>query len=247
VTQADLALVRRIEAHAEMAWPAAEAVMLKGWRLGITPGSTSKRINALTPVAPGPDGFEAVLASARAVWAARGMRGVVRLTPLAGPEPVAVLDALATRAEGETVVEVLATAPGPADPGVVFADEASADWIAVTARQEADRAVIAERLAQVSLPQALAAVRAQDGRIAAVGRAAAGDGLVGLFHIATDPAFRRRGLGGRIVAALLDWGYRQGAPLAYLQVEVANAAALGVYEGAGFREAYRYHYRMLAV
>jgi ribosomal protein S18 acetylase RimI-like enzyme len=245
VAGADLALVQRIEAHAALAWPAAETLMLDGWQLNLTRGSTSKRINALTPVVPREQSFDRAFAAARAAWAKQGRPAVVRMTPLAGPEAATRLDALGARREGETVVEILTVAPRPAEPEVAFLDGPPADWIAVTARTEPDRAAIEERLAEVRLPQAFAALCAQDGRVLSVGRAVAGDGLLGLFHIATRPECRRQGFGRRIVNALLGWGHRHGAALAYLQVEAANAPARAVYERSGFREAYRYHYRVL--
>lgn len=55
--------------------------------------------------------------------------------------------------------------------------------------------------------------------------------------VAVDPGQRRRGLGGRVLAALLERGRELGARHATLEVSVANAAARALYAGAGFQQA----------
>ncbi len=78
-----------------------------------------------------------------------------------------------------------------------------------------------------------------------------GGDWIGLFDIVTHPGQRRQGFAGRVIAALLLWGTEQGAPgvqgatRTYLQVETANQPAVGLYAKLGFREAYRYWYRVL--
>lgn len=80
---------------------------------------------------------------------------------------------------------------------------------------------------------------------AACGMAVLDGALVGLFDLATAPAARRRGHATTITAALLAWGLRGGARLAYLQVAEANGAARSLYERLGFRVAYRYVYAVV--
>jgi ribosomal protein S18 acetylase RimI-like enzyme len=241
----DLGLVSRIEAHAARAWPAREALPLGDWSLNVTPGSRSRRINSLTPVAREAD-LATVLPDAEAIWASRGLSRIVRVTPLASALTVDWLDRSGAPVEGLTVVQSLALDhERPLDRQVSLAAEPGADWASVTARDIAERDVIVDRLGEVGWPQVLASLKDPDGNPVAVGRAAAGDGLVGIFHVATRPECRGRGYASRIVESLLAWGRREGAALAYLQVEHANAAARAVYERAGFRDSYRYHYRAL--
>lgn len=70
-----------------------------------------------------------------------------------------------------------------------------------------------------------------DGRMVSVGESTTLDGVIGVFGIATDPAYRRRGLGAAVTALLL--ADRQGeADLAVLD---ASDLGFGVYERLGFR------------
>jgi len=83
-----------------------------------------------------------------------------------------------------------------------------------------------------------------NGTIIGVGLGILDDACVGLFDIVIDPGFRRNGLGELLVNRILDWGYRQGAVTAYLQVLSDNQPALRLYKKSGFTEKYRYWYRM---
>ena len=55
--------------------------------------------------------------------------------------------------------------------------------------------------------------------------------------VAVTPTRRRRGLGRRVLDALLERGLEGGASRATLEVGSGNAAARGLYGAAGFREA----------
>jgi ribosomal protein S18 acetylase RimI-like enzyme len=82
-----------------------------------------------------------------------------------------------------------------------------------------------------------------DGEPVAVGLGVAAAGWLGVFGMATLPAFRRRGTARAVLRTLADWGREHGAERAYLQVMEDNAAARALYEGIGFRTLYGYHYR----
>jgi ribosomal protein S18 acetylase RimI-like enzyme len=96
----------------------------------------------------------------------------------------------------------------------------------------------------VSAPwQAFASVR-EDGQAIAIGRVAADAGWAGITAIETDPEHRRRGLARAVTVALATLAVSRGATGLYLQVEDGNAAARTLYEGMGFTDHHRYHYRI---
>lgn len=57
--------------------------------------------------------------------------------------------------------------------------------------------------------------------------------------IAVHPSWRRRGLGGRLLAALLAEGRERGCRLATLEVRAGNQAAIALYRAFGLVEAGR--------
>jgi ribosomal protein S18 acetylase RimI-like enzyme len=69
-----------------------------------------------------------------------------------------------------------------------------------------------------------------------------GDGLIGLYQIATEISLRRMGYAKALVSALMQWGADKGAGHAYLQVEAGNAAARPLYASLGFQTHYSYDY-----
>jgi ribosomal protein S18 acetylase RimI-like enzyme len=84
----------------------------------------------------------------------------------------------------------------------------------------------------------------QDGDIVACGLGVVQAGFLGLFDIVVAPHARRRRFGQALMAGLLAWGQQAGAHTAYLQVMLNNDAALRLYSGLGFQEAYQYWYRV---
>ncbi len=243
---ADVALVQALERHSGRAWPAAEIVRLNGWELRLTPGSRSRRVNSLTPIDPVPGQFAETLALARVLCGQHGLTCTVRLNPLAGEEPYRILAGMGHSEADTTSVRVVAL-DGTATPSsdVTLADKPTADWLsgmAAAGAETDERAVIARLIEAVTMPQAFAIRCDGQGTPVSFGRAAAADGVAGLFHIATRPDQRGHGHAGTVVAGLLAWCAAQGARKAYLQVVAANAPALAVYDRFGFREAYRYAY-----
>ncbi len=79
------------------------------------------------------------------------------------------------------------------------------------------------------------------------GRAAVEGDWLGVHGVLVEPDHRRRGLARQVVAALLEWGAERGATTAWLHVESDNAAAVGLWEGIGFRTHHDHRYVAPAV
>lgn len=70
-----------------------------------------------------------------------------------------------------------------------------------------------------------------------IGRSVAGEAE--LLTLAVDPALRRQGTGRALLAAFLNTAQARQADSAFLEVSAENAAAIALYDSAGFRPAGR--------
>ncbi len=70
-------------------------------------------------------------------------------------------------------------------------------------------------------------------RLVGGGRAARSGDWLGVHALSVEPELRRRGLGRRIMAELVEWGAEQGATTLWLHVEVDNHAAQALYASLG--------------
>jgi GNAT superfamily N-acetyltransferase len=241
--------IRSLEERAFNAWPALNTVFCDGWVFRLSGGYT-KRANSANALAP-KGAFSGVLRSAEAFYRRQGLPTIFRLSPLAGERPDAVLNERGFCAIDETMVMIADLgADAAVDPDVAISRAPDEAWRHGFAEANAvaleKRGTHDQMLASIKLPAAFATL-SENGQVLAYGLAVAERGLVGLFDIVTIPAARRRGAGRRLVSSLLAWGRSEGAMAAYLQVVAMNAPAIALYERFGFREAYRYHYRVRAV
>lgn len=247
----DLALVRRLEAAALHGWPATvQRTTPGGWVLRSTPGLDRGRSNhALTPCRPvTPAELSAGLQAVQAFAAQHGIRPGIQVSPLGLHDRTErALEELGW--ERGRPARVLARTGAVIDPdlpvgkiehsgGYRQTDHADPAWLNAWARCEPGRDV--EAHARTVL-HALAG-RARFGRIddAAVGIAVPWEGTLGLYCVAVDPRYRRRGLGREITTMLA--ADHAGATV-FLQVEADNAPANALYEELGLRETHRYVHR----
>jgi len=62
---------------------------------------------------------------------------------------------------------------------------------------------------------------------------------VHVYNVAVKPEFRRRGIAAQLLQAVLEWGQRNGATLAFLEVREGNSVAQNLYRRCGFQVAGR--------
>jgi ribosomal protein S18 acetylase RimI-like enzyme len=88
------------------------------------------------------------------------------------------------------------------------------------------------------------AILLKDNQVVSCGLGVLENQYIGLFEIITARNKRRRGFGRELILNILDWGKKNGATKAYLQVAMSNEPALNLYSNLGFEEIYQYFYRI---
>jgi ribosomal protein S18 acetylase RimI-like enzyme len=226
-------------------WPALSTLYRDGWVIRLAGGHTG-RANSVTVLGPGHEPLADKVAYAEAVYARAGLAPLFRITPLAGPELGALLDARGYDRHKQSHVMVLDRLPERALEEVAFDPRPDAAWnqaYAAMAGLTAHAARLQERIqAAIAAPCLYASVR-REGRIASLALIAVDRGWAGVFEVATHPDFRGQGLAAMVVEAGLAKARRLGAERAFLQVQADNARAIPVYQRLGFATIYDYHYR----
>lgn len=237
---------RLLEECALNAWPAHCTVHCDGWVLRLSGGLT-KRANSANPLAPAGD-FAAVRQQAEALYARHRLPTIFRVTPLAPAGVDAALEDAGYAAAGHSLVLVGPPISGDHQAADVRTSAVpTAQWCAGYAEaagiDPGKRPALDSLVAGIALPAAFATATL-DGRPVGYGMAVAERRMVGLFGLVVAEAARGHGVGRSLASALLRWGEAAQGSVAYLQVEADNASARSIYARLGFREAYRYHYRI---
>jgi ribosomal protein S18 acetylase RimI-like enzyme len=219
-------------------------LLYDGWLVRLLPGK-AKRARSVNAVYPSRLPLEQKIPYCERLFATAGLPALFRITPFV--EPAGLDAALERRGYGrfdETAVEYAAIEGNfPASTAQPMELGAWIDAVgelrgSPVRHREAHRA----RLAGMPLTLRPMGI-AEEGRVVATGLAMVEDDCVGLFDIVTHEEARRRGHARSLVASLLADARGIGARHAYLQVQVANAAARRLYREFGFTEQYVYWYR----
>lgn len=250
-------IILMLETIAANAWPAAEIELCGGWRLRSTQGVT-RRANSVWPNHD--DGaltLDAKLAQVEAFYAARNLPAIYQICD--AMQPAQLDGVLATRgyaleaptfvqvASLTTLLERLPSLRHYPTFEVEVSEEFDPQWFELYCAAEAVssgaapvRRAILERISPLHGFVTLYA----DGAPAAVGMGVVEAGWLGIFSLATLPAYRRQGAARAILRTLAVWAQLYDAQRAYLQVMAHNIVAQTLYASAGFVTAYRYHYRV---
>jgi ribosomal protein S18 acetylase RimI-like enzyme len=241
----DLDQIRAVEARSFNAWPALQSVAVGGWIFRQSGGFTKRAnsVNATRFAAP----FAGIRTQAEAFYARHNLPAIFRLSPLAAPDVDRELAAAGYRLFDPSFVLVAPLSESDIGDDVDIEHAPSRAWLdgyaAANDVDHAKRSIHDRMVSSIAMPAGFATLRAE-GRAIGFGLAVCERGAVGLFDIVIAPPERGRGQGRALTGALLRWGRRNGAQSAYLQVRARNEAARKLYAGLGFREAYRYHYRV---
>ncbi|GAA4242758.1 hypothetical protein GCM10022254_76970 [Actinomadura meridiana] len=222
------------------AWPAPSVQSMDGWLFRHAAGVT-KRANSVLPLNDPGDVGPAVDQAER-FYTSHGLPTVFSLG--ARPRPANLdmfLDGRGYELVDPTLAMVKPLTGAYERDGVEIAASPSQKWLdlwwTVDGRYD-HQMPMAERIL-TGVPAGYAFL---DG--VAVGRAVPQGPWLGIYAMAVVPDARRRGLGRRVLRALLGWGREQGCDHAYLVVVEGNAAAVAMYESEGFTRAGGYHYRV---
>ena len=244
-------LVQRVQEACLNGWPALREVVFDGWLLRISRGYT-RRANSVHLLAPGAQPLDEKIRYCEALYAAQGLPTLFCIPSTAPPSLGLALDGRGYEPpEDETrILHMNLAGDAPLPPESIELEEGLPGdaWLHALARlqgrSEAEQRTHRKILEALAVPAVFASAPVASGRLGAIAFGAVHRGVVCVNSVATDPAFRRRGLAQGAISGVLAWAHRHGATGACVPVVAENAPAVGLYEGLGFREEVScYHYR----
>jgi ribosomal protein S18 acetylase RimI-like enzyme len=235
--------VRPLEEIQLSTWPTLKTALIDGYvvRLGNGVTGRANSVNALFPsIRPAAE----VLAEIEALYAVAGLPTLFRDTPLLTDAMRSALTARGYNTFKPSVVQRAETLPDETDPAVSFQPTLTDAWLDALGACGVVRGLLEKHRALLKLiaqPVRFATL-SEDGQPLAVAIGVLDRGHICIYEVNTAPAARGRGLGKRLMRALLAEGKRMGATRGLLQTAGDNEPALALYRGLGFEVLYPYGY-----
>lgn len=243
-------MIRFVEELSINALPALKNLQYDGWLLRYANGYT-RRANSVQPLYPSSIPLDEKIDYCEQIYHTWGIPTVFKMTEASLPNGLdAILAERGFEYHDGAIVNLCpllsVTEPSTHQEADISA-EVAPEWIADYGRlnqlRDHQRDAMHEVLRRLVTPAGFVTLH-RDGVAVAIGLAVLERGYIGIFDIVVDPKHRGQGLGRQLMLHLLHWGKRNGAVQAYLQVSPTNTPALNLYGGVGFRESYRYWYRV---
>jgi ribosomal protein S18 acetylase RimI-like enzyme len=243
-----MATIQHLEELSMNAWPALQTLFYDGWVLRFANGYT-KRANSIHPLYPSIDDPCEKIAACEQLYQNMNQSTVFKMTSVVQPNGLdALLEERGYRLDSPTSVQTLDLAiKGPTTHQSTVSETLSETWLADCCRlsgiEKRYHTTLRKMLCEPHAQTGFFSIQ-QHGQTIVCGMGAVQNQYVGLFDIVTDKNYRNQGYGHQLVSDLLAWGKERGAQTAYLQVMLNNSPALRLYSKLGFKESYRYWYRI---
>lgn len=231
------------------AWPALQTVHYDGWILRFANGVT-KRLNSVNPIYASKIDVDEKIDYCENLYRSKNLPPCFKITGIV--QPASLDQKLAAHGYNHVFdisVQLLHISQGRFVTGRDIqiseaTDEAWVDnYIRMNEVNPANRSIFKKIIDQIVVTRGLFTLK-ENGQAIGCGLGVAESRHVGLFDIVIDKSYRNRGLGQVLIESILAWGKSKGAEYGYLQVLVDNDPAVRLYSKVGFKEEYRYWYRM---
>lgn len=243
-------LIQKIEELSMNALPAIQTNIFDGWILRFSNGYT-KRANSINPLYASSEDLHKKIKYAEKVYQNQNLRIVYKLTERVFPEELDItLEHKGYTKDGLTSVQILSLK----DVVVEINEYATVyeylhdDWFNSFCQlnhvDEKDKQTLKQMLGNIIHKTGYFYLSNDSGEILACGMCVLEREYIGIFDIVPSENYRNRGYGTKLIKSILRWGKENGAKSSYLQVVSDNVPALKLYSKLGFKEIYKYWYRL---
>jgi len=238
-----------IEELSMNAWPSITTRLYDGWVLRFSEGYT-KRANSVNPLYPSTLPVEEKIISCEKIYSSFHLPAVFKITDDKTQHEIdKQLSLLCYKKCGVTSVQVLTlddynfNITDNVRIEYNFSDEWINGYISCSEIEQHWHKTLKNMLAKIPEPRVIASIKKQ-GEIVACGYGAIEHGYIGIFNLDVKKEFRKLGFGWQILNGILSAGKEMEAKYSYLQVVNGNETAEKLYRKTGYKESYKYWYRI---
>jgi RimJ/RimL family protein N-acetyltransferase len=231
------------------AWPALQTILYDGWVLRFANGYT-QRANSINPLFPSSIDFDEKLKYCEKLYRDKNLDVIFKITPEVRPANLDyLLGERGYRKDSYVSVQCLKLYPCPDvnNTGVTIEENMPEQWLESFCRinnlSEYQCITLKQMISNI-IPMHCFASIISEGKIISCGLGVLQMGYLGLFDVITDEAYRQRGFGRMLIQNILNWGVKNSAHTAYLQVLRSNISAMHLYSKLGFSESYQFWFRV---
>lgn len=245
-------VIQKIEELSINALPSLRTQLVDGWLLRFSNGY-SKRANSINPLYTSNDQINKKIEKIGQIYRNKRLNAIYKLTPHVFPKNLDdVLAQAGYNVEGTTSVQLLSLYEFSETPSlshnIVIYNSLEDTWLTSFCKLnnvcEADMITLRDMLESIVPDVCYVLLLNEKEEIVACGLGVLEDHYIGLFDIVTHPHHRNKGYARQVILNILNWGKTNGAKHAYLQVVPNNDPAINLYSKLGFKEAYKYWYRI---
>ncbi|MBU9722742.1 MULTISPECIES: GNAT family N-acetyltransferase [Bacillaceae] len=244
-------IIQKIEELSINALPALQTQMVDGWILRFANGYT-KRANSINPIYPSNEEIKDKIERMSKIYRDKNLKVVYKLTTNVIPVDLdSILDGAGYKLEGLTSVQLLplnrVDEVEPASNVNInhhFDEKWFRAFCTLNNVKATDQTTLKKMLQSIVPEVCYVSIINNRNEPIACGMGVLDDEFIGLFDIVTDIKHRNKGYAKQLIFTLVNWGKKNGAENAYLQVVSTNRPALNLYSKLGFEEVYKYWYRI---
>lgn len=230
-------------------WPSIQTLHYDGWIIRFADGLT-KRSNSINPIYLSQLDINEKIDYCEQLYKSRDLPPCFKISEIVQPANLdSLLESRGYKHEFEVSVQLMKLDRFDSENDINSQiDEFGNDcWIDNYARMNEmnkdNKPILGKIIDQIILPKCLLTYNL-NGIPIGCGLGVIDKNYLGLFDIVIDKDYRNRGFGKLMIKSLLSWGKNKGSDYAYLQVLNNNNPAIRLYKFFGFKEEYRYWYRI---
>jgi ribosomal protein S18 acetylase RimI-like enzyme len=242
--------MRLLEELQMNALPALQTFLYDGWVLRFADGYTN-RANSINPIYQHRENVDEKINRCEIIFRSKDMNPTYKITPFIYPENLDdFLEIRGYKKIRNSSVQTLHLSDlNEPDENLAVTSKCLNDkwfehYCKLNSISEKNSNTLKKMLSNLT-PNTFFTLLEIDHEVIACGMAVLDNSYLGLFDITVSEKYRNKGYGTQLILNILKVGKLHGAVNAYLQVMIDNLPAFNLYKKLGFKEEYKYFYRVL--